>query len=181
MNRVLIVDDERNARRGLGMILKSMATEAVEAEHVAAAKQQLQVREFDLAIVDLRLPDEQQGLGLVAHVRQTHPKTPVLVMTAYGSFESAVKAMKAGAQDYITKDFSRDEIVLKVEKLLETRKLWLANMRLSEKVQHLQDNLALWSTQDQIIGESPVIRKTLDLAARAGEDNESTVLITGES
>lgn len=181
MNRILIIDDEPNARRGLSLILRALPAEISEAEHVAAARQLLRKGEYDLAVVDLRLPGEEQGLGLVAEIHRSYPRIPVLVMTAYGSFESAVNAMKAGAQDYITKDFSRDEILLKVEKLLETRRLWLANLRLSEKVQDLQNNLALWGEQDQIVGESAVIRKTLDLAGRAGKDNESTVLITGES
>ncbi len=181
MSRILIVDDERTARKGLVFILKDVAEDIWEEDGKMAAFQCLQQQEFDLAIVDLRLPDEAQGLALIGHIHQTYPQTPVLVITAYGSFESAVMAMKAGAQDYLTKDFSREEIILKVEKLLETRRLWMANLRLKEEVRNLKDNLELLGGQEQIIGESAVIRQILDVVSRLGKDNESTALITGES
>ncbi len=181
MAKILIVDDERTARKGLFFMLQSLAETLQEAENKIEAERILQSQEFDLAIVDLRLPSETQGLGLIGLIHQKYPTTPILVMTAYGSFESAVKAMKAGAQDYITKDFSREEIFLKVEKLLETRQVWQANLRLSEQIKHMKENLQLFDNQDQIIGESPGMKQILDLAVRAGKDNESTVLITGES
>jgi len=181
MTKILIVDDERTARKGLFFLLQSQPYQLEEAANKNQAVTKLKNQEFDLAIVDLRLPEEKQGLSLVQTIHHKYLMTPVLVMTSYGSIESAVKAIKAGAQDFVTKDFSRDEIVLKVEKLLETRKLWLSNLRLSEQVTYLKNNLELWRGQDQIIGESSAIKQILDLTVRVGKDNESTVLITGES
>jgi len=181
MYNILIVDDERTARKGLYFILQSLNLRLDEADSKAAAQQLLQSRTYDLAIVDLRLPYEAQGLALIKAIRQQHPLTPVLVMTAFGSIESAIKAIKAGAQDFITKDFSQEEICLKVEQLLETRRLWQANLRLSAQVNSLQKNSQHLDAQDQIVGDSLAIRQVLDLTLRAGQDNDSTVLITGES
>jgi two-component system NtrC family response regulator len=152
-----------------------------EAENISQAQKHIENNEYDLVISDLRLPDEKDGLGLVKKIKQLHPLTPVLMITAYSSIDSAVQAMQAGADDYITKDFSRDEILIKIKKMLETRKLWMANIRLSEQVSTLKDKYNLLSETDQIIGESEPIKKVLDLVARVGQDNNSTVLITGES
>jgi DNA-binding NtrC family response regulator len=181
MKKLLIVDDERTARKGLLFILQSLDLQIQEAESRRQAEKILQDQEFDLAIVDLRMPTESQGLGLIGTIHHKYPLTPILVMTAFGSIDSAVKAIKAGAQDYTTKDFSRDEIILKIEKILETRQLWLDNLRLSEQVNNLKGNLEIFSGQDQIIGNNAAIKQILELSARVGKDNESTVLITGES
>ncbi|MBL7094397.1 sigma-54-dependent Fis family transcriptional regulator [candidate division KSB1 bacterium] len=181
MKRLLIVDDERTARKGLLFMLQSLDLQVQEAENRKQAEKILQNQEFDLAIVDLRMPTESQGLGLIGFIHHKYPLTPILVMTAFGSIDSAVKATKAGAQDYMTKDFSRDEIILKIEKILETKQLWLDNLRLSEQINNLKGNLEIFSGQDQIIGDNPAIKQVLDLSARVGKDNESTVLITGES
>jgi DNA-binding NtrC family response regulator len=181
MKKLLIVDDERTARKGLVFMLQSLNVQVQEADSRKQAERILDNEEFDLAIVDLRMPTESQGLGLVDTIHHKYPLTPILVITAFGSIDSAVKAIKAGAQDFTTKDFSREEIVLKIEKILETRKLWIDNLRLSEQVNNLKGNLEIFSGQDQIIGNSREIKQILELAARVGKDNESTVLITGES
>jgi len=181
MSKILVVDDERTARKGLFFILKSQVDEIDEAENIQQAEKHLAKNEYDVVISDLRLPDEKDGLGLVKKIKQIHPLTPVLMITAFSSVGSAVQAMQAGADDYITKDFGRDEIVIKIKKMLETRKLLLANLRLSEQVNSLKDKYSLQLETDEIIGNSPPIKKVLDAASRAGQDNNSTVLITGES
>ncbi len=181
MSKILVVDDERTARKGLFFILKSQVDEIDEAENIQQAETNLAKNEYDLVISDLRLPEEKDGLNLVKKIKQVHPLTPVLMITAFSSINSAVQAMQAGADDYITKDFGHEEIVIKIKKMLETRKLWLANIRLSEQVNSLKDKYSLQLEADQIIGDSPPIKKVLDAAARAGQDNNSTVLITGES
>jgi len=181
MSKILIVDDERTARKGLYFILKPEADEIEEAENIQQAEALISEKEFDLVISDLRLPHENDGLDLVKKIKQIRTLTPVLMITAFSSVDSAVQAMQAGADDYITKDAGRDEIVIKVKKMLENRKLMLANLRLSEQVSSLKNKYSLQPEADQIIGDSPPIKKVLDAAARAGQDNNSTVLITGES
>lgn len=181
MNRILIVDDERTARKGLFFILKNQKDDIFEAESKEQAGKLLKLYDFDLAIVDLRLPTEDQGLDLIKYIHQTYSLTPVLVMTAFGSVNSAVKAMKAGAEDFITKDFTREEIILKIEKLFETRNLWFANIRLTNQVKNLKAKFDQNNQASEIIGESPEIKKILNIISRIGKDNDTTVLITGES
>jgi len=128
------------------------------------------------------LPAAADGLKLVRYIKQRSPLTPVLMITAYGSVNSAVEAMKAGADDYITKDFSTEEIHLKIERMLENRRLWLSNIRLAERVDDLQNkNPGDVNEIDPLIGESGPMHEILNLIARVGQDNHSTVLITGES
>ncbi|KAA3658499.1 MAG: response regulator, partial [Calditrichaeota bacterium] len=122
MSKILIVDDDRTTRKGLFFILKSHADHILEAENVKQADAHLNAEEFDLVISDLRLPNEENGFALVRKIKQKHPLTPVLMITAYGSVNIAVEAMKAGADDFVTKDFSREEILIKRDKMLETRK-----------------------------------------------------------
>mgnify|MGYP006419828533 FL=1 len=181
MNRILIVDDEQTARKGLFFIVKNQKDDIFEAENKEQAKKLMKVYDFDLAIVDLRLPKEAQGLELIKYIRTAYSLTPVLVMTAYGSVESAVRAMKAGAQDFITKDFTREEILMKIKSMLEMRKLWFENIRLTNQVKNLKAKVNQKNQESVIIGESPEIKKILNIVSRVGEDNDTTVLITGES
>lgn len=181
MIKILIVDDERTARKGLYFSLKKLADSIKEAENIKQAEALLRAEEFDLVISDLRMPNEEQGLNLVKKVKQIYPLTPLLMITAYGSVDSAVLAMKAGADDYITKDFSREELVLKIGKMLQTRKLWLTNLRLSDQVHSLSNEFSLSGEEDQIVGNSPPMKEIMSLVTRVGLDRDSTVLISGES
>ena len=181
MSRILIVDDERTARKGISLYLKDQKDDIFDVESKEQAEKLLKLYDFDVAIVDIRLPTEEQGLNLIKHIHQTYNLTPVLAMTAFGSIDSAIKAMKAGAEDYLTKDFSQEEIKLKVQKLLETRKIWFDNIRLANQVKSLKAKIEKEKQAPVLIGESPEIRKILNMVSRIGNDNDTTVLITGES
>jgi DNA-binding NtrC family response regulator len=181
MIRILIVDDERTARKGLYFTLRTQIDEILEAESTEQAEKLLQSYNIDLAIVDLRVPTEDHGIGLVKYIKENYSLIPVLVMTAFGSVQSAVRAIKSGAQDYITKDFSKDEIIVKIEKLIEIRKLWLANLRLSHEVKDLKEKYSLADKSTEIVGDSPEIKNILNLVSRISKDKDTTVLITGES
>ncbi len=181
MQRILIIDDERTARKGLYFTLKKSFDDVHEAENFADAQRKLKQSEFDLAMVDLRLPSEEEGLRLIKHIKEIYPMTAVLIITAYSSVESAVKAMRAGGDDYITKDFTSEEIVIKVQKMLEMRKLWLSGLRLTKQVDDIKNKYTPFKEPDIIIGESKKMTLILDKLARIGKDNDSTVLVTGES
>ncbi|MCF6270332.1 MAG: sigma-54 dependent transcriptional regulator [Melioribacteraceae bacterium] len=181
MSKILIVDDDRTARKGLYFILKTIIDNVFEAKSIFEAESYLKTHEFDVIISDLRLPREGDGINLVKKAKQIYPLTPILMITAFGSVNSAVEAIKAGAYDYLTKDFSREEIILKIKKMLEVRKLWLANIRLSEEVSTLKSKYVTKPKYDKIIGDSSQIKKILDMVTRIGLDNDSTVLIQGES
>lgn len=181
MSRILIVDDERTARKGVALFLKSQKDDIFDVESKDQAQKLLKLYDFDVAIVDLRLPTEELGLSLIKHIHETYNLTPVLAMTAFGSIDSAIKAMKAGAEDYITKDFSQEGIKIKVKKLLETRKMWFDNIRLANQVKSLKAKVGEDYQIPVLIGESPEIKKILNMVSRIGSDNDTTVLITGES
>jgi DNA-binding NtrC family response regulator len=181
MKRILIVDDERTARKGLYFTLKNHIDEIVEAESKEQAEKVLQLCDFDLALVDLRLPTEDHGIALIKFIRKNYSLIPVLVMTAFGSINSAVRAIKAGAQDFITKDFSKDAIEIKIEKLIETRQLWMSNLRLTNEVKELKTKYSQTNSSEEIIGESSEIKNILNLVSRISKDDDTTVLITGES
>lgn len=181
MSKILIVDDDRTARKGLYFILNKICENVYEAESISEAESYFKKNEFDVIISDLRLPKEEDGINLVKKIKQMYPLTPVVMITAFGSVNSAVEAIKAGAYDYVTKDFSKDEIILKIKKILEIRKLWLSNIRLSEEVIVLKNKYVQVPSYDKIIGDSPQIKRILDMVTRIGLDNDSTVLIQGES
>jgi DNA-binding NtrC family response regulator len=140
-------------------------------ESVEASKL-LSREEFDVIITDLRMKG-LKGLDLLEEAKKTAPLTPVIIITAFGTIESAIQAMKMGAYDYVRKPFQIDELVLTVKKALENRLLKKEVVRLKKEVEsryHFH----------HLIGKSPLMQKIYDLIERIRESS-SNVLITGES
>jgi two-component system, NtrC family, response regulator AtoC len=133
MRRVLIVDDEQNLRHMLQTLLKREGYEAVGVASVESALRELSDRPYDIVITDLRMPG-QSGMDLVDQVRQRNLGAAVVVMTAYGSRDIAIEAMKRGACDYISKPFEADEIVLLLRKAEERERLFRENQSLHRQI-----------------------------------------------
>jgi two-component system response regulator AtoC len=133
MRRVLVVDDEENLRHMLQILLRREGYEAVGAPSVEAALSELATKPFDVVLVDLRMPG-RPGLELVDEVRRRHLDTTVVVMTAYGSREVAIEAMKRGAYDYLSKPFESDELVLLLRKAEERERLFRENQTLRREL-----------------------------------------------
>ena len=132
----------------------------------------LKAQEFDLVITDLRMPGIS-GMEVVAYCRQQHPNTPIIVMTAFATPETAISAMKMGAYDYFTKPFKLDEARLVIEKArLQRRALVLENIALKSELQK--------GREQGIIGRSPAMQKMMTLLERIAP-TKANVLITGES
>ncbi|HEY0709119.1 MAG TPA: response regulator, partial [Polyangia bacterium] len=129
MRRVLVVDDEENLRHMLQMLLRREGYEAVGASSVETALGEIELAPFDVILVDLRMPG-RPGLELVDEVRRRRLETTVVVMTAYGSKEVAIEAMKRGAYDYLSKPFETDELVLLLRKAEERERLSRENQTL---------------------------------------------------
>ncbi|MBI1824312.1 MAG: sigma-54-dependent Fis family transcriptional regulator, partial [Nitrospirae bacterium] len=127
---------------------------------------------FDLVISDLKLPD-QTGLDILTLVKETRPEVPVILMTAFGTVETAVRAVKDGAFDFITKPFEPDHLLLLVKKALEGQKL------LSEKM-FLKDEYSENLNFPKIIGKSPKLMEMLEIVKKVSQ-NKTTVLLGGES
>jgi two-component system response regulator GlrR len=170
--KILAVDDDSNLLEVLRMRLESANYEVVtalkEEDAIEAVKQQT----FDMAIIDLQL-GERDGISLMKDVHQINPEIPVIILTAYGSIESAVEAIKKGAYSYLTKPFEPGELLLQLEKALESRRLFSEIKRLRGLMQEKYDfaNIAAKSGKMQsILAQVSIIAKT-----------DSTVYINGES
>ena len=170
--RVLVVDDERSMQEFLEIFLRSEGYEAVTVGDLAAARAQLEHDDFDLVITDLQMPGGS-GLELLREVGAKGAETVVIVMTAFASAETAIKAMKEGAYDYMTKPFKVDAIRIIVEKAIEKKSLSSENRR-------LRSELRSRIRERHLIGTSAAMQRVLDLIAQVAT-TKANVLISGES
>jgi two-component system response regulator PilR (NtrC family) len=156
----------------LGILLQRAGHEVVTCGTATQAVLALENDEYDLVISDIRMP-EMSGLELLERVRDLCPETPIVLITAHGTAESAVEAMKYGAYDYLTKPFSVDEIRLVVEKALEKRSLTSENRR-------LRAPLDIPAPLPIALGSSPQMQAVMELVRQVAP-TRTNVLITGES
>ncbi len=172
MSAVLVVDDEKSMCDFLTIMLEKEGYEVSSARNGEAAAKLLQNNEFDAVITDIKMP-KSNGLVVLDAANLQDPKTPVIMMTAYASAETAVQAMKKGAFDYLSKPFEIEELQLILKNAVEKKRLSRENSRLrsalSEKYQYAN-----------IFGKSPAMQKVFDLIQKVAESN-ATVLIQGES
>ena len=170
--RVLVVDDEQSMQEFLEIFLRSEGFEAVTAGDLPTALVHMQEDDFDVVITDIQMPGGT-GLDLLRAVQESAAETPVIMMTAFASTETAISAMKEGAYDYITKPFKVDEIRVVVEKALEKKLLASENRR-------LKSELKTRSRSRSIIGNSAPMQQVMDLVQQVA-DTKANVLISGES
>lgn len=170
--RILIVDDEEGMRRLLARLLQKEGYEVLTAASGPEALRLLRGDAFDLVVTDIQMP-EMNGLQLLDEIHAYDPSLPVIVITAYGTVENAVQALRAGAYDYITKPFENDEIRLTIAKALERQRLVSENRYLQ---QALEDRYSF----SGIVGGSSAMRRIFETASAVAASNAS-VLITGES
>lgn len=170
--RILVVDDQRNMRTTLAMMLRGAGYEVDEAEDGVRGTEAGAAEAYDLVITDLRM-GEPDGMAVLKAVREAQPKSEVIVMTAYGTIESAVEAMRLGAFDYLQKPFNEQELLMKVFKALESRKL---RGQVEAFAQEFKERYGF----ENIIGRSEAIRNVLSRVIRIAP-TDTTVLITGES
>ncbi len=170
--KVLVVDDQKNMRATTAMVLRAAGHVAEEAEDGATALRRVQAEAFDVVLTDLRMPDVD-GMEVLREAQRLAPQTQVIVMTAYGTIESAVEAIRRGAYDFLAKPFKQDELLLRVSKALEKR-------RLMGEVSLLAGELRRRDGLEQIVGHSPSMQDLLDRIVRVAP-TDATVLISGES
>jgi DNA-binding NtrC family response regulator len=170
--RILVVDDEVIVRQSLSQWFEEDGHEVGSAGDAREALTLLRAGHWDLALVDIKMPG-MDGLELQRRILEADPDTTVIIMTAYASVETAVRALKEGAYDYITKPFDPDHLAHLVRKTAERRVLRRENL-------NLRQQLALVVQPTPIVGHSPSIKRVLELIATVAP-TETTVLITGES
>ena len=169
---VLIVDDERSIREACREIAHSLGFSAHIADSAEQAFRALELQAFDLVLLDLRLPGSG-GLDALRRIRERRPDTLVVVVTGYGTVQSAVQAMKNGAYDYVTKPFSVDELKMLLDRVANHLKLKSENRMLREKVKSKQGF-------GGIVGRAPEMEKLYRIIAKAA-NSVHPVLILGES
>ncbi len=172
MARILVVDDQANMRASTALMLNQAGHVVDQAASGPQAIEAVQTKPIDVVLTDLRM-SPMSGLELLEKLKELTPSTQVLVMTAYGSVESAVTAMKMGAVDYIPKPFTEEELLLKVERAVEHR--WL----LSE-MKALSEDLRERYGIENIIGRASSFKELLARVVKVAP-TDTNVLITGES
>jgi two-component system response regulator PilR (NtrC family) len=170
--RILVVDDEESIREFLEIMLKKEGYEVTCAEDGAKAKDLLIKKNFNMIISDLQMPN-MTGLELLKHVRETYPDTVFMMITAFGTTETAVEAMKMGAYDYLTKPFKIDEVRLNIQNALRASSLEVENKVLKRELKQE------YSFQS-IIGNSEPMHRIFDLVRRVSQ-TPTNILVTGES
>src|SRR5271170_2479852 len=150
MAKILIVDDQRNMRTTLAMMLRGTGYEVDEAADGEQGSERGATGAYDVVLTDLRM-GTKDGIDVLRSIKDAQPLTEVIVMTAYGTIESAVEAMRLGAYDYIQKPFSEQELVVKIGKALDNR-------RLAGEVAFLATEFKDRYKFENIIGHSSVVR-----------------------
>lgn len=171
-DKILIVDDERLMRVSLENQLKKEEYYVKSIKTPVDGLKLIEEEDFDVVIADLRLP-EMDGIQLLKEIKKQSQGTVVIIMTAYGTLESAVTAIKEGAYDFIAKPFSTDELIIKIQRALRYKDTKAEVLRLRREIQGKYG-------YDNIIGRSETMIKVLETVG-AIYDRDTTVLIQGES
>jgi two-component system response regulator HydG len=172
MPKILIVDDQRNMRTTLAMMLRGAGYEVDEAQDGEQGSERGAAGAYDIVLTDLRM-GSKDGIDVLRAIKDAQPLTEVIVMTAYGTIESAVEAMRLGAFDYIQKPFTEQELLVKVAKAVDNR-------RLAGEVAFLANEFKDRYRFENIIGQSRAVREVLGRIIRIAP-TDAIVLITGES
>ncbi len=170
--RILIVDDDLFVLRSLSELLRTEGYRVVSASSSSEARELLDGGVFHVLLTDVTMPGED-GFQLLAYARRHWPEVPVIMVTGYGSIEDAVKAIKMGAYDYVTKPIADDEVQLVIARALDQRSLVMENRSLR---QQLGDSFKF----DKLVYCDPKMQQVVDVLKRVA-DTRSTVLFTGES
>jgi DNA-binding NtrC family response regulator len=173
MHSVLIVDDERVQAGILGEILEHEGFDVTTQTDPEQALTLLQKQSFDLVISDLKMP-KLDGVEFLLRLRKVHPDLMVIIMTAYGTVETAVKAMREGAFDYVMKPFSKEELLITVQRAIKNLEILRENVYLRQELGLAQDSIPL-------IGNTDIMQGIYRMVAKIAQDDKATVLIQGET
>ncbi len=169
---ILVVDDDPAMRHLLSVILTDHGWDARAVASAPDALREIEARDYDLVLTDVRMPG-MDGLGLLREMQRLHSDLTVIVMSAYGAQDSAIEAMKAGAYDYLSKPFKRDEVVLVIRKAEEREQLARENRR-------LRTELASEYGPSNLVGASAAMQE-VTRQIRKVAPQKTTVLVEGES
>lgn len=169
---ILVIDDDVSLNKGICSFLNSKGIHSDTASNGAEGVQLFQKKKYDLILSDLQMP-EMNGLELLEYVRKNKIDIPVIIMTAFASIENAIEAMKKGAEDYLTKPVNLNELAIKIEKVIE-------NKRIKNENKYLRKKIKLYELPE-IIGESEQIKQLKEMLGRISNDASVPVYIYGKS
>jgi DNA-binding NtrC family response regulator len=169
---ILVVDDELIVRESLTRWFREDGFRVEAAENAAAALRKLQTGTWHILLVDIKMPG-MDGIELLQRVKEINRNITVIIITAFAAVDTAVKALKNGAYDYITKPIDPDYLDHLIQKVLNEQRLVFENLKLKDAVEHLAE-------VDEIVGDSPEMKKILEMA-RTVAPTDTTVMIRGES
>ena len=167
-----MIDDELDIREGLELLLRSENYEVELAQNGTEGLQKLENRGYDLVLLDLMMPD-RSGMDVLQEVRGRDRETPIFMITAYGSVEAAVNALKLGANDYFSKPWDNEKLLIEIDRMIARRQLEYENT-------HLKRAFKQRYSFPNIIGKSERMVRMLDLVSQVAS-SRSTILITGET
>jgi DNA-binding NtrC family response regulator len=170
--KILVVDDEQLIRESLVFILNKENYDVDEAENGLLALEKIKKESYDLVITDIEMP-EMKGVELLKKIREVSPQTFVVIITAYGSLDTAIAALRHGAYDYILKPLEFDDLLHRVRRMVEHKKLFLENILLKQELHREYDF-------QNIVGNSHAMKKVFDLIKKVAK-SDGTILITGKS
>jgi len=174
VDTILIVDDDKDLQQTLSFILESEGYKVFSAENGKQAIKEVQNKSPNIVLLDIRLPD-MSGMKILEKLKKTKPdyNGSIIMLTAYGDIKGAIKAMKLGAFDYLTKPFDNEELIITIQKAIQTQ-------RLSREIKHLKQQLREKITSENLMGKSAQIKKVLKQINLVAPTNMS-VIIQGES
>ncbi len=172
IKKLLVVDDEASHRMMIEAVLQDVGWLVEEAESGEEALQILEETRPSVVLLDMRMPG-MGGQETLQKILEIHPGLPVIMLTAHGTVDSAVEAMKLGAYDYLSKPADNDELIAVLDKAWEYSRLIVENDKLRRKLQNADPSV-------EIAGSSPAIRKVVDFIRQVGP-SEATILVLGES
>ncbi|MBI5444756.1 MAG: sigma-54-dependent Fis family transcriptional regulator [Deltaproteobacteria bacterium] len=173
MANILIVEDHAALRDALAIALGAQGHKVVTAMRGDAGIRVLEEQTFDLVVTDLKLPAGPDGLAVLEAARTVQPRTPVILMTAHGTMETAVRALRLGALDFIEKPFDIDEMEARIEKALR-------HGEYVERVEGLREDVLSPYRPEKIVGDSPALHRVLEMVRKVAP-TRANILVTGET
>jgi len=173
--RVLVIDDEENMQHMLKALLGKAGYDVESAADGIQGLQRLEASDFDFVLCDIKMP-RMDGMTFLKKACENHPDKTYIMMSAYGTVDVAVEAMKKGAYDYISKPFKTDEVLLTLKKANERERLKEENLRLKTRIQEIEKKYSF----ENIVARSEAMAQVFDMVGKVAE-HKTTVLITGES
>jgi len=180
MAKILLIEDDETMRDGMSQVLKRAGHEVSDVSNGPDGLALCRKEKFDLVITDYRMK-EMNGLEVLKHIKDLDEDIDVILITAYGSIDMAVEAMKKGASDYVTKPFSSiSELNVRVDKVLSFREARQAGQRLDEENKYLRGEIDIQYNFGEIVGTSEKMKKVFERIQKVAR-SDSSVLIYGES